>query len=50
LFDRSPPGWAQVRAIRDFVHHHIAFGYEHAPGQACPACKIALCKIRARLA
>jgi transglutaminase-like putative cysteine protease len=30
LFDRSPPGWAQVQAICDFVHRHIAFGYEHA--------------------
>src|SRR5690606_40568375 len=23
-------GWARVQAISDFVHHHIAFGYEHA--------------------
>jgi transglutaminase-like putative cysteine protease len=30
LFDRSPPGWARVQAICDFVHQHIAFGYEHA--------------------
>src|ERR1700730_12690402 len=27
---KSPPGWARVQAICDFVHHHIAFGYEHA--------------------
>ena len=30
LFEHSPPGWARVQAICDFVHHHIAFGYEHA--------------------
>jgi transglutaminase-like putative cysteine protease len=30
LFGASPPGWARVQAICDFVHHHIAFGYEHA--------------------
>ena len=30
LFEKSPPGWARVQAIRDFVHCHIAFGYEHA--------------------
>jgi transglutaminase-like putative cysteine protease len=23
-------GWARVQAICDFVHNHIAFGYEHA--------------------
>ena len=30
LFDKSPPGWARVQAICDFVHQHIAFGYKHA--------------------
>jgi transglutaminase-like putative cysteine protease len=30
LFGNSPPGWARVQAICDFVHDHIAFGYEHA--------------------
>ena len=30
LFEKTPPGWARVQAICDFVHHHIAFGYEHA--------------------
>src|SRR5271170_2774620 len=30
LFGKCPPGWARVQAICDFVHHHIAFGYEHA--------------------
>lgn len=30
LFGSSPPGWARVQAICDFVHRHIAFGYEHA--------------------
>jgi transglutaminase-like putative cysteine protease len=30
LFEKSPPGWARVQAICDFVHNHIAFGYEHA--------------------
>ena len=30
LFEKSPPGWARVQAICDFVHHHIEFGYQHA--------------------
>ena len=30
LFGKSPLGWGRVQAICDFVHHHIAFGYEHA--------------------
>jgi len=30
LFEGSPPGWARVQAICDFVHRHIVFGYEHA--------------------
>src|SRR5580704_18555990 len=30
LFGRAPAGWARVQAIVDYVHNHIAFGYEHA--------------------
>jgi transglutaminase-like putative cysteine protease len=30
LFGKSPSGWGRVQAICDFVHQHIAFGYEHA--------------------
>lgn len=30
LFGANEPGWARVQAICDFVHQHIAFGYEHA--------------------
>jgi transglutaminase-like putative cysteine protease len=30
LFGNSPLGWGRVQAICDFVHQHIAFGYEHA--------------------
>ncbi len=30
LFGNSPWGWGRVQAICDFVHRHIAFGYEHA--------------------
>jgi transglutaminase-like putative cysteine protease len=30
LFGVTPPGWGRVQAICDFVHRHIAFGYEHA--------------------
>ena len=30
LFEKTPPGWARVQAICDFVHHHIRFGYEYA--------------------
>lgn len=30
LFGNVPPGWARVRAICDYVHSHMSFGYEHA--------------------
>ena len=30
LFGQTPPGWARVQAVCDFVHNHISFGYEHA--------------------
>ena len=30
LFGPTPPGWARVQAICDYVHDRIAFGYEHA--------------------
>jgi transglutaminase-like putative cysteine protease len=30
LFGKTPLGWARVQAICDWVHRHIAFGYEHA--------------------
>jgi len=30
LFEKTSPGWARVQAICEFVHRHIAFGYEHA--------------------
>jgi transglutaminase-like putative cysteine protease len=30
LFGQSPPGWARVQAICDYVHTHITFGYENA--------------------
>jgi len=30
LFGQSPLGWGRVQSICDFVHRHIAFGYEHA--------------------
>jgi transglutaminase-like putative cysteine protease len=30
LFAGTPPGWARVQAICDYVHNHITFGYEHA--------------------
>ena len=30
LFGHTQPGWARVQAVCDFVHNHIAFGYEHA--------------------
>ena len=29
LFGKTPLGWARVQAICDYVHQHIAFGYEH---------------------
>jgi transglutaminase-like putative cysteine protease len=30
LFGDAPSGWGRVQAICDFVHQHVAFGYEHA--------------------
>ena len=30
LFGTTPPGWARVQTICDFVHDHITFGYQHA--------------------
>ncbi len=30
LFSKTPPGWARVQAICDFVHQRIHFGYEFA--------------------
>lgn len=30
LFGPTPLGWPRVQAICDFVHRHIAFGYEHS--------------------
>lgn len=29
-FGNTPPGWARVQAICDFVHDHITFGYQYA--------------------
>jgi transglutaminase-like putative cysteine protease len=30
MFGQTPPGWARVQAICDFVHNHITFGYQHS--------------------
>ncbi len=30
LFGATAPGWPRVQAICDFVHNHIAFGYQNA--------------------
>ena len=30
LFGQAPTGWGRVQAICDYVHRHIAFGYEYA--------------------
>ena len=30
LFGQTPPGWPRVKAICDFVHRHLAFGYQYA--------------------
>jgi transglutaminase-like putative cysteine protease len=30
LFGQTPEGWGRVQAICDYVHRHIAFGYQHA--------------------
>ncbi|MGF1446836.1 MAG: transglutaminase family protein [Pikeienuella sp.] len=29
-FGTTPPGWARVKAVCDYCHAHIAFGYEHS--------------------
>ena len=30
MFGTTPPGWARVQAIVDYVHDRLTFGYEHA--------------------
>ena len=30
LFEHTPPGWSRVKAICEFVHERIEFGYQHA--------------------
>lgn len=30
LFGATPPGWARVQAVCDFVHNHVTFGYQHS--------------------
>ncbi len=30
LFGQTPPGWARVQAVCDWVHGHVEFGYAHA--------------------
>ena len=30
LFGNTPPGWARVQAVCDFVHQHIVFDYQQA--------------------
>jgi transglutaminase-like putative cysteine protease len=30
LFGETPPGWARVQAICDWVHQNVEFGYAHA--------------------
>jgi transglutaminase-like putative cysteine protease len=30
LFGHTKPGWSRLKAICDFTHRHITFGYEHA--------------------
>ena len=30
LFQYTPPGWARVQTICDFVHDYLSFGYHHA--------------------
>jgi transglutaminase-like putative cysteine protease len=30
LFGQTPPGWARVAAICDWVHNHVTFGYQYA--------------------
>lgn len=30
LFAQTPPGWARVKAVCDYVHNHLTFGYQHA--------------------
>ena len=30
LFGATPPGWTRVKAISNYVHNRIGFGYQHA--------------------
>ena len=38
LFANTPPGWPRVQAICDFVHDHLAFGYQYASAPS-PRCR-----------
>lgn len=59
LFGQTPPGWARVQAISNFVHNHLTFGYKfgrptktavHAMSEGTGVCRdfahlaIALCR------
>lgn len=30
MFGQTPPGWARVQAVCDFVHQHVSFGYHNS--------------------
>jgi transglutaminase-like putative cysteine protease len=58
LFGKTPLGWSRVQAICDYVHQHLAFGYEHAryekrrgkPTAIAPACAATMRTLRSLFA
>ena len=54
LFGATPPGWARVQAICDYVHDRVTFGYEHADATRsafqCNDQRLGVCRDFAHLA
>jgi transglutaminase-like putative cysteine protease len=54
LFGGTPPGWARVQAICDYVHDRVTFGYEHADATRsafqCHDQRLGVCRDFAHLA
>lgn len=53
-FGQTPLGWPRVQAVCDFVHNHVAFGYEHSrptrTASECLAERRGVCRDYAHLA
>jgi transglutaminase-like putative cysteine protease len=54
LFGKIEPGWPRVKAILDYTHNHVTFGYQHAradrTASECHQEKVGVCRDFAHLA